>query len=260
MHFGGHGTGRHKFQDFISQFPGAPAFTRGEWLDAEKVTYSKKLAELIKLAMTSTWSDWTDGSQGLVDCTFTPIIQAEAGGYLYFLTHPSLPPPDRDKQGHCNCNNKSHMCSAQCAKTCLAATFVSDHIHVVAAGVFITQWLVGLAGDPTKDQDTFKVVLLQGQAAGNCLTAAQDGMVNSEHRVYEAPPGAGFSSVHGSSGLWLTGFMGSPGPSARRWVFSAEHLGVPGGKVVGYQMRTGDGLRAARFLFRPFNEQGEFLE
>jgi len=72
-----HGPMRDKFQAFISPTPQAAGFSRAEWLAAVAVTRSGKLAELIKLAMTSTWSDWSNGGQGPGDCT--PIIQTRAG-------------------------------------------------------------------------------------------------------------------------------------------------------------------------------------
>ena len=68
---------RDKFQAFISPSPQAADFSRGEWLAAVAVTSSGKLAELIKVAMTSTWSDWSNSGQGLGD--YTPIIQTRAG-------------------------------------------------------------------------------------------------------------------------------------------------------------------------------------
>lgn len=72
-----HGPMRDKFQAFISPLPHVAYLSRGEWLAAVEATSSGKLAELIKLAMTSTWSDWSNNGQGLGD--YTPIIQARAG-------------------------------------------------------------------------------------------------------------------------------------------------------------------------------------
>jgi len=133
--------------------------------------------------------------------------------------------------------------------------------------MFIQKWHVGLAhkymqpdGNTSQDQKpvlTWSVVSLQGQASdGSWLSQATKAGVRADtrHYVEEATAGAGFSSLHG----WcLTSFMDSPGACGRRWEVSADDLSVPGGRVVGYQMRTWDGVDSIRFLFRPFQEQGE---
>jgi hypothetical protein len=54
--------------------------SRRDWESASAVTTSSTLAELIKLAMTSRWSEWLNNGQGWGQ--FTPIMQAKAGGHM----------------------------------------------------------------------------------------------------------------------------------------------------------------------------------
>lgn len=115
-------------------------------------------------------------------------------------------------------------------------------------------------GAPQGQKPVLTVVSLQGQASdGRWLSHAKKAgvWVDTYHSVQEATTGAGFSSLRGMGSWCLTNFMDAPGACDKLWEVSADHLSVPGGRVVGYQMRTWGGVDSIRFLFRPFEEQGE---
>ena len=144
---------------------------------------------------------------------------------------------------------------------------------MVLAGEYITQWKIGTAkknmvvyttmgNGSEKSQQLAKVVTpvvaLQGITnEGKGLPVAwTEGEWVDEWAVKVAPsPADGFTSLDGNGSGWFMCFLSvGDNHDKKPWSVNGDdpRVGVPGGRVTGYQLRCCGVVEAARFCFRSF--------
>lgn len=120
------------------------------------------------------------------------------------------------------------------------------------------EWRVGYAEYSMQIGDTVKhgvkaVASLQGKTnTGIWLPEVKhDGQKAwIMHIVRPVNPQPDFTEMYGLGSGWLTDIMDGPGADDRKWRIDSPSAGVPGGLVVGYQLRTWGPVDAVRFLFQ----------
>jgi hypothetical protein len=144
----------------------------------------------------------------------------------------------------------------------------------VVAGSYINQWRVGLyVNRESVPGHRLRILAsLQGQASdGTWLPPVRVLPEDKHYMVHPAEGSEGFAHLDGMDGGWGMGSMHKPIVSARKasarkwwkpmqrpwalfWRVDADQLGVPQGRVVGYQMYHDNPFSSMRFLFRPFQD------